>query len=84
MLETQRPLAICAPEPRTLDLIFTPVALEQLKAKYRIVEADPDNIAGLGDDILGEARYIIGQPPLSAETWGACRSCAASSMSKAT
>ena len=68
MPETQQPLAICAPEPRTLDLIFTPVALEQLKAKYRIVEADPDNIAGLGDEVLGGVRYIIGQPPLSAET----------------
>jgi phosphoglycerate dehydrogenase-like enzyme len=68
MAVTHRSLVICAPEPRTLDLIFTPQALEQLKAKYRIVEADPENIAGLGDDILGEARYIIGQPPLSAET----------------
>ncbi|CAN7279114.1 hydroxyacid dehydrogenase [Pararhizobium sp. LjRoot255] len=68
MPEPQRPLVICAPEPRTLNLIFTPQAREQLEAKYRIVEADPADIAGLGDAILGEARYIIGQPPLSAET----------------
>ena len=68
MPEIHRPLVICAPEPRTLDLIFTPEALERLKTTYRIIEADPENIAGLGDDILGEARYVIGQPPLSAET----------------
>jgi phosphoglycerate dehydrogenase-like enzyme len=68
MPDTERPLAISAPEPRTLDLIFTPKALAHLRDKYEIVEADPENIAGLGDVILGKARYIIGQPPLSRET----------------
>ncbi|MDO9415936.1 hydroxyacid dehydrogenase [Pararhizobium sp.] len=61
------PLVISAPEPRTLDLIFAPDALKQLHANYRIVEADPDNIAGLGDEVLSQTRYIIGQPPLSHE-----------------
>lgn len=68
MDDTTKPLVISAPEPRTLDLIFTPQALAHLKASYRLIEADPENIAGLGDAILSEARYIIGQPPLSAET----------------
>ena len=68
MPDTERPLAISAPEPRTLDLIFTPKALAHLREKYEIVEADPENIAGLGGEILGKARYIIGQPPLSKET----------------
>jgi phosphoglycerate dehydrogenase-like enzyme len=68
MPKTDRPLAISAPEPRSLELIFTPTALAQLHATYEIVEADPENIAGLGDDILGQARYIIGQPPLSRDT----------------
>ncbi|MCP8896768.1 hydroxyacid dehydrogenase [Shinella daejeonensis] len=62
------PLVISAPEPRSLDLIFTPEALARLRAGYRVVEADPENIAGLGEAVLGEARYVIGQPPLSAET----------------
>lgn len=62
------PLVISAPEPRTLDLIFTPEAEAELRKTYRIVEADPENIAGLGDDVLGNARYILGQPPLAAET----------------
>ncbi|UWU18506.1 hydroxyacid dehydrogenase (plasmid) [Rhizobium sullae] len=68
MIHDERPLAISAPEPRTLDLIFTAEARKQLHARYQIVEADPENIEGLGDDVLGKARYIIGQPPLSAET----------------
>jgi phosphoglycerate dehydrogenase-like enzyme len=68
MSEKNRPLAISAPAPRTLDLIFTPDALERLHARYRVVEADPENIAGLDSEVLAEARYIIGQPPLSEET----------------
>ena len=68
MTENILPLVISAPEPRTLDLIFTPAAEAVLRETYRIVEADPENIAALGDDVLREARYIIGQPPLSAET----------------
>jgi phosphoglycerate dehydrogenase-like enzyme len=68
MTKTEKPLAISAPEPRTLDLIFSDTARRVLDDKYEIVEADPENIAGLGDAVLGKARYIIGQPPLSEET----------------
>lgn len=70
MTDNVLPLVISAPEPRTLDLIFTPQADAELRRTYRLVEADPENIAGLGDAVLSEARYIIGQPPLSAETLG--------------
>lgn len=70
MTDTALPLVISAPEPRSLDLIFTPQTQAELRRTYRIVEADPDDIAGLGDDVLSEARYILGQPPLSAETLG--------------
>lgn len=68
MTDETLPLIISAPEPRTLDLIFTPAAEAELRRTYRIVEADPENIAGLGDGVLSKARYILGQPPLSAET----------------
>ncbi len=68
MIKTEKPLAISAPEPRTLDLIFSDEARRVLHDTYEIVEADPENIAGLGDAVLGKARYIIGQPPLSEET----------------
>jgi phosphoglycerate dehydrogenase-like enzyme len=59
------PLVLSAPYPRTLELIFSAEAMAQLTAKYRIVEADPDNIGGLGEDSLSQVRYIVGQPPLS-------------------
>lgn len=70
MTDDTLPLVISAPEPRTLDLIFTPQTEAELRRTYRIVEADPEDIAGLGDAVLSEARYIVGQPPLSAETLG--------------
>ena len=70
MTDNTMPLVISAPAPRTLDLIFTPQAEAELRSTYRIVEADPEDIAGLGDAVLSEARYILGQPPLSAETLG--------------
>jgi phosphoglycerate dehydrogenase-like enzyme len=62
------PLVISAPEPRTLDLIFTPDRLADLRRRYRIVETDPDGVATLPAATLGEASYIVGQPPISPET----------------
>lgn len=68
MTDKRLPLVISAPEPRTLNLIFTPQAEAELRRTYNVVEADPENIGGLADDILADVQYIIGQPPLSAET----------------
>jgi phosphoglycerate dehydrogenase-like enzyme len=68
MPDNDLPLIVSAPEPRTLELIFTPAALEQLRSRYRIVETGPGDIAALPAGQLAEARYIIGQPPLSRET----------------
>ncbi len=60
-----RPLAISIPEPRSLDLIFTPEARRALEANYRIVEVtEAEGPAGLAPH-LPEAMFIIGQPPLS-------------------
>jgi phosphoglycerate dehydrogenase-like enzyme len=64
MSDSAKPLVISAPEPRTLDLIFTPPALERLRAKYRIVETTAPALDSLPDSELGQARYIIGQPPI--------------------
>ena len=63
-----RPLAISAPFPRTLELIFTPEARDRLHARYEVLEADPERIGALDPAVLARARYIIGQPPLSRET----------------
>jgi phosphoglycerate dehydrogenase-like enzyme len=63
-----RPLVISVPEPRSLDLIFTPAARAAFEATYDVVETDPDKVAGLPDEVLARARYILGQPPISPET----------------
>jgi phosphoglycerate dehydrogenase-like enzyme len=67
MPESEKPLVISAPDPRTLDLIFTPEALQRFRERYEIVETEPDGITALPEDQLAAARYIVGQPPLSRE-----------------
>lgn len=62
------PLVICSPEPRSLNLIFTASQRDVLFSKYRIVECDPDDVSNLPDVTLAEARYVLGQPPISADT----------------
>ncbi len=47
MTERGRPLVISAPEPRTLDLIFTPAARAELHARYEILEVAADAVAAL-------------------------------------
>lgn len=59
-----KPLVLCAPEPRTLDQIFTPAALATLRERYRLHETDAASVASLPRETLAEARYILGQPPL--------------------
>jgi phosphoglycerate dehydrogenase-like enzyme len=68
MSDNALPLVISVPEPRTLDLIFTPPQLTRLRRNYRIVETTPEGVAALPAETLAEARYIIGQPPISSET----------------
>ena len=68
MSDKALPLVISAPEPRTLDLIFTPPQLARLRSKYRIAETTSEGVATLPAETLAEARYIIGQPPISTET----------------
>jgi phosphoglycerate dehydrogenase-like enzyme len=64
-MDTDKPLVISAPAPRTLDLIFAPEARARLDAGYVVVEADPEAIGALDPGLLARARYIVGQPPLS-------------------
>lgn len=67
MSSTQEPLILAAPEPRSIDGIFTPTAKARLFANYRILEVAPDGLAALPNETLAEARYILGQPPISPE-----------------
>jgi phosphoglycerate dehydrogenase-like enzyme len=64
MQGTERPLVLCCPLPRSLELIFTPARLAEMRLRYRLVETTDEALPGLDDAVLGAARYIIGQPPL--------------------
>jgi len=66
-----KPLVLSAPDPRSLDLIFTPEARRRLHERYQVVECAPSAVAGLPRDVLGAVRYIIGQPPIAADTLAA-------------
>ncbi len=61
---TDKPLVISSPLPRTLDLIFSPERLAELRARYRVVETTDEELPALPPEVLAEARYIIGQPPI--------------------
>ena len=63
-----KPLVICAPEPRSLDLIFTDEKRRLLQERYTLVETTEDKVASLDEEVLAQARYILGQPPISSET----------------
>ena len=58
------PLILSCPLPRSLELIFAPDLLADLRARYLIVETSDAGLPGLPDEVLGQARYIIGQPPI--------------------
>lgn len=73
MAVSERPLALSAPEPRTLDLIFTPQARAELHRKYEVLEVAADAVAALPAATLGRVRYIIGQPPISPATLDALK-----------
>jgi phosphoglycerate dehydrogenase-like enzyme len=59
-----KPLILCAPEPRSLHTIFTDAALAQLYDRYRVLEVSSDVLGSLPDNMLGEVRYVLGQPPI--------------------
>ena len=68
MSDNKRPLVISAPEPRTLDLIFTQAARKNFNDRYEIFETEAVEVDRLPDAILKQACYIVGQPPLSRDT----------------
>ncbi len=69
MPTTEKPLVISCPEPRSLELIFSREARRQLEQSYRIAECSELEIDALPGHILADARYIIGQPPLTSDVF---------------
>lgn len=63
-----KPLVVSAPDPRTLDLIFTEAARATLETRYEVLEIEPGELDDLPADVLARVSYIIGQPPVSEAT----------------
>lgn len=68
MNNSSKPLVISAPDPRSIDLIFTEAQRAVLFDRYTILEVEPENVDKVDADTLARARYILGQPPLSMDT----------------
>lgn len=69
MSSLEKPLVICSPEPRSLDLIFTRQARNVLNERYDLIEVPtPEQVMKLPDATLERARFILGQPPLDHTT----------------
>ena len=63
----KKPLVLSAPEPRSIEMIFTSDAKARLFQNYRILEVETDGLAALPDATLAEVNYVLGQPPIPAE-----------------
>jgi len=64
--DSDRPLVLLRTTPSPVDRLFSPAALAELSARFRVVELGPDD-EGLLDDLLPNTFAIIGQPDLPAE-----------------
>ena len=64
---TDRPVILACPLPRTLPLLFAPDLLRDLYDRYDVVETTDEALPALPEETLREARYVIGQPPLTPE-----------------
>jgi len=69
-----KPLIICAPEPRTIPLIFRPAQERVLRENYELLEVPESEVVKLPVETLERVKYIIGQPPLLPETVEALKS----------
>lgn len=63
-----KPTIISAPEPRSIDLIFSEENKEKLFSNYDVIEVVADEIGELEVSVLSKTRYILGQPALSLQT----------------
>ena len=61
-----KPLIISAPEPRSIEIIFTDAAKARLYERYDLIEVETDGLAALPGCVLANASYVLGQPPIDA------------------
>ncbi len=59
-----RPVILSAPDPRSLDMIFTSAARSRLHDRYEVIEAAPEDVPDLPGEVLARVDYVLGQPPI--------------------
>ncbi len=59
-----RPKVISVPEPRSLELIFTPDDETKLQRDYQIFEGQGPTVSKVVEEHIAEASFVIGQPEL--------------------
>jgi phosphoglycerate dehydrogenase-like enzyme len=68
MTPQQKPVILSAPDPRSIDMIFTDAAKAELFRRYEVIEVSPDEVPGLPGPVLCRVDYVLGQPPIPAPT----------------
>lgn len=63
-MNDSRPIVVSVPEPRSLELIFTPDDEAKLRRDYQIIEGQGPTVSKVVAEHIGEASFIIGQPEL--------------------
>jgi phosphoglycerate dehydrogenase-like enzyme len=63
-MNDSRPIVVSVPEPRSLELIFTPDDEAKLRRDYQIFEGQGPTVSKVVADHISEASFIIGQPDL--------------------
>ena len=59
-----RPIVISVPEPRSVELIFTPDDEAKLRRDYQIFEGQGPTVSKVVEEHIADASFIIGQPDL--------------------
>jgi phosphoglycerate dehydrogenase-like enzyme len=69
-MPTILPTVFSIPEPRSLDLIFTPEAHAHFRNSCRLIEGEGEAGLKLLEQHIADIDFILGQPPLSRELLG--------------
>lgn len=68
MAQPTKPVVLSAPDPRSIEIIFTDTARAALFDRYEVIEASPDEVRTLPGAVLARVDYVLGQPPIPPET----------------
>ena len=68
MAQQAKPVVLSAPDPRSIDMIFTDLARAALFDRYEVIEVAPDEVRTLPGAVLARVDYVLGQPPIPSET----------------